>query len=112
MTELNRLPISVQLKLIEAFGNLREHDLNSTTEELGRIARRGITLFRLRHDDHRIYFERRGDELFSHFILHRHTLADFIVRMKLPYDEESLLEQDQSFIKYLEAIARRETADK
>lgn len=105
MGELNKIPIDQQLPIIEHFSNLKEQDLRRQREGVGRIERKGRIFYRLRAGDYRIYFEQKDDELYSHFILHRHTVADFIFRMKLPYKEESLFEQDQSFWKYLERLA-------
>ena len=106
MGELNRLPIEIQMPIIEAFSALTARDLHHATGVLGRFERDKRVYYRLRAGDYRIYFEVIGDELYSHFILHRHTLADFIFRMKLPYTEESLLERDQSFWDYLEGLSK------
>lgn len=106
MRLLNSLPILVQLPLVERFGSLTEHDLQRGAEGLGKFVRDGRIYYRLRAEDYRIYFDRQEDILHSYYILHRHTLADFIFRMKMPYKEESMLEQDQSFWKYLEQLTR------
>jgi mRNA interferase RelE/StbE len=105
MAALNGLPITTQLPLIEAFGKVTRRHLAHGTEELGHFDRSGKQYYRLRCGEYRIYFEQRGETLYAHYILHRGTLADFIFRMRLPYQEESLLEQDQSFWKYLEHVA-------
>ena len=106
MGELNQLPITVQMPLIEQFSALSERDFRRGREDIGRFERGGRTFYRLRAGEYRIYFEAQGDVLHAHYILHSHTLADFIFRTGLPYKEERLLEQDQSFWKYLESLAR------
>lgn len=109
MTELNKLDILVQLPIVEKFSALTADNLQSTSENLGRFDRGGKTYYRLRVGDFRIYFELvKGNTLYSHYILHKHTLADFVFRFKLPYREETLIEQHQSFWKYLESLSRGE----
>jgi len=106
MSELNQLDIEVQMPLIEKFTGLTQEELEHPKEELGRFDRGGRTYYRLRAGEFRIYFEKRGDTLYSHYILHQHSLADFIFRFKLPYKEETLVEQHQSFWKYLESLTK------
>lgn len=107
MAELNKLDILVQLPIVEKFSALKAEDLQHLSEDLGRFERGGKTYYRLRIDDFRIYFELlKGNTLYSHYILHKHTLADFVFRFKLPYREETLIEQHQSFWKYLESLSR------
>lgn len=106
MGELNQLPITVQMPLIEQFSALTDADFRAQRDDLGRFRRNGQTFFRLRTGDYRIYFESRDKVLHALYILHRHTLADFIFRSGLPYKEEHLAEQEGSFWKYLESLAR------
>lgn len=109
MTELNKLDILVQLPIVEKFSALTADNLQYPGEDLGRFERGGKAYYRLRVGDFRIYFEQlKGDTLYSHYILHKHTLADFVFRFKLPYREETLIEQHQSFWKYLESLSRGE----
>jgi len=107
MAMLNRLDITLQMPIIERFSSLTNQDLKSGGEELGKFERGGKTYYRLRAGDFRIYFEVLSDNrLLSHYILHKHTMADFIFRFKLPYREETLVEQNQSFWQYVESLAR------
>lgn len=107
MAMLNRLDITLQMPIIERFSSLTSQDLKSGADELGKFERGGKTYYRLRAGDYRIYFEVLGDNrLLSHYILHKHTMADFIFRFKLPYREETLVEQNQSFWQYVESLAR------
>ncbi len=108
MAMLNRLDITVQMPIIERFSSLTTQELSSGGEELGKFERGGKTYYRLRADDFRIYFEVVSDShLLCHYILHKHTMADFIFRFKLPYREETLVEQNQSFWQYVESLARQ-----
>lgn len=104
MHELNLLEIEVQMPLIEKFSSLTQEQFEHPGEDLGHFERNGRTYYRLRAGEFRIYFEKQGETLYSHYILHQHSLADFIFRFKLPYKEETLVEQHQSFWKYLESL--------
>ncbi|MEO0795516.1 MAG: cytotoxic translational repressor of toxin-antitoxin stability system [Verrucomicrobiota bacterium] len=107
MAMLNRLDITVQMPIIERFSSLTRQDLKSGGDELGHFDRGRKTYYRLRAGDFRIYFEIVDENrLLSHYILHKHTMADFIFRFKLPYREETLVEQHQSFWQYVESLAR------
>lgn len=107
MDELNKLSIEVQMPIIEKFSSLTARELNRGNEDLGRVERGGKTYYRLRVGDFRVYFEwLENDTLHSHYILHQHSFADFIFRFKLPYREETLVEQHQSFWKYLESLKK------
>ena len=106
IAELNKLDISVQMPIVEIFSSLSREDLEHGSDDVGRFERDGKTYYRVRAGEFRIYFELKEDTLYSHFILHQHSLADFIFRFKLPYNEETLIEQHQSFWKYLESIKK------
>jgi hypothetical protein len=60
----------------------------------------------MRAGEFRVYFEAIGETLYMHYILHQHSLADFVFRFKLPFTEETLIEQHQSFWKYLEGLKK------
>lgn len=106
MGELNKLPVEDQLRLVDAISNITPEKLQDPSEPLGRFSRSGRTYYRVRAGDFRCYFEIRGDTLYSHYIIHRHTLTDFVFRFKLPVSEEQLIEQHSSFWKYLETLRR------
>ena len=77
-------------------------------ENVGVFKREGKDFYRIRTGDIRIYFEARGkNQLYSHFILHKNTMADFMFRCKLPLDNESAAEQDKGFWKYIEGLTRK-----
>ncbi|WP_309399582.1 type II toxin-antitoxin system RelE family toxin [Cerasicoccus maritimus] len=109
MSMLNRLDIMIQMPIIEKFSSLTSKDLNAGGDEVGKFERGGKAYYRLRAGEYRIYFEVVNESrLLSHYILHKHTLADFIFRFKLPYNEETLVEQNQSFWQYVESLTRHQ----
>ncbi len=108
MRELNKLDKLEQLTAIEPISSLRAVELERPREPLGRFNRAGQTLYRLRSGDHRFYFEAKGtDTLHVLYILHHHSLEDFLLRNKLPVSEEQLVEQHSKFWKYLETLTRK-----
>lgn len=108
MQELNKLDTPSQMLLVEVVSTLTQDQLNTPNEEIGRFHRDGKTLYRVRAGEFRIYFEQQGDALFSHYILHRNTFADFIFRSKLPVTEDFLVEQHDSFWKYLDSLRHKD----
>jgi len=106
IAELKKLPKITQLDLMEKLSAIRAEDLASGAEEMGRFTRAGKTYHRLRAGEFRVYFEISAETLFTHYILHHHSLADFVFRFKLPFTEETLIEQHQSFWKYLESLKK------
>ncbi|MBH53953.1 MAG: cytotoxic translational repressor of toxin-antitoxin stability system [Opitutaceae bacterium] len=106
MSELNKLDTLSQMSLVESITQLTPNDLHDLDERLGKISRKGKTFYRLRADEYRIYFEVKNDILFSHVILDKNSMADFIFRTKLPFKEEQAIEQHQSFWQYLETLMK------
>lgn len=106
MGELNKLSKHKQLLLIDQMSKLSPAVLTNPTKAYGVINRNGKNLYRFRTDDYRIYFEIINTALYSHYILLPHTWTDFVVRFKLPIREEIMIENDQSFWKYLENLKR------
>lgn len=106
LAELNHLEVSIQMKLMETLSALNFEELESNPI-LGRFAR-GKTIYnRVRIDDFRIYFERKeANLLYVHYILHKHTWNDFLFRFKLPFNDESAIEKDSSFWKFLESLKK------
>jgi len=106
MMELNKLPAHEQMDLIETLSSVDPEDPGSSNN-LGSFSRNGTIFYRLRPKGLRIYFEILEESiLFCHYILQQHTLTDFIFRFKLPVSEEQMLEQHQSFWKYLETLTK------
>ncbi len=106
MSEMNELPIDEQLKLVDRISSITSDQLKEPTGALTVFHRDGGTFYRVRVGELRCYFEIRGDVLFSHYILHKNTLTDFIYRNKLPVKEETMVEQEGSFWKYLESLRK------
>ena len=106
MRELNKLDKLTQLDAISPISGLRADELANPREPLGRFARGGQTLYRLRAGDFRFYFEVKGEVLHTHYILHKNSLEDFLLRNKLPVSENQLVEQHSKFWKYLETLTK------
>ncbi len=107
--ELKKLDPLAQLEAVDPLANLRPEELAHPREPLGRFARGGKTLYRLRSGGHRVYFEIHGEEgLHVIYILHKNSLEDFLLRNKLPVSEEQLVEQHSKFWKYLEALTKKD----
>ena len=106
MRALNSLPKHEQLTLVDKISSLNEQSLQKPSGDLGKFNRKGHSFYRLRAEEHRIYFEQDGNQLKCHFILHKNTLSDFIFRCKLPIGNEQKLEEHNSFWEYLESLAK------
>ena len=106
MGELNKLDTLSQMDLVESITQLTPADLHDLDDRLGKFSRKGKTYYRLRAGDYRIYFEVVDDILYSHVILDKNSMADFIFRTKLPFKEEQAIEQHQSFWQYLESLMK------
>lgn len=105
--ELKKLDPLAQLSAIEPVGKLRPEELAHPREPLGRFVRAGKTLYRLRDSELRYYFETQGEDvLHVVYILHHHSLEDFLLRNRLPVSESQLIEQDSKFWKYLESLTK------
>jgi mRNA-degrading endonuclease RelE of RelBE toxin-antitoxin system len=100
--ELSNLPKDLQLDLLSEFqvlpGDLEKLD----SEKFGRIEREGKTLHRYRVRDYRIYFEKTGENITIHRVLHKNTIRDFLFRTKLPMGEDDQLGQAKEFWKLIE----------
>ena len=106
MRELNRLDKLAQMAVIEPLSSLKASDLAHPREPLGRFHRGERQYYRLRAGDYRLYFETQGETLHTHYILHRNSLEDFLLRNKLPVTEQQLVEQNSKFWKYLESLTK------
>jgi mRNA-degrading endonuclease RelE of RelBE toxin-antitoxin system len=106
LAELKKLSKPDQLELMDQMSAIHPEELASGAEHMGRFVRAGKIFYRLRAGDFRIYFEVTGEVLFMHYILHQHSMADFVFRFKLPFTEETLIEQHQSFWKYLDSLKK------
>lgn len=105
--ELKKLDPMAQLSAVEPVGNLKPEQLAHPREPLGKFVRSGKTLFRLRGDELRYYFELHGEStLHVLYILQHHSLEDFLLRNRLPVSEGQLIEQHSKFWKYLETLTK------
>src|ERR1039458_4920205 len=102
MKELNRLDTLEQLTVIEPIGNLKTAELAHPREPLGRFHRGGRIYYRLRSSNYRFYFTAQGTSLHVHYLLHKNTLEDFLLRTHLLKSEQDLLEQHTKCVNYLE----------
>ncbi len=107
MRELNALDTLHQMSLVEEITKLTPADLKQPKDHLGAFNRDGKTYYRIRAGEHRVYFEQKDEEtLYSHYILHQNTMADLAFRNGMPVNEETLLEEKQTFWKYLESLGK------
>lgn len=105
--ELKKLDPLAQLTAIDPVGKLRPEELAHPREPLNRFVRGGKDLYRLRGGELRYYFEMHGEEtLHVLYILHHHSLEDFLLRNRLPVTEDQLVEQHSKFWKYLESLTK------
>jgi len=87
--EMSALPTELQLDLLAEFQILPEDlDRPDDPERFGKIVRDGKALYRYRAKDYRIYFEKAGEGVTIHRVLHKNTIRDFLFRSKLPMVEE------------------------
>ena len=106
MGQLNSMSQEEQLKIVDIVSHITRDMLDHPREPIGRFTREGKTFYRVRADDLRCYFEIIDDSLYSHYIIRKHTLADFVFRFKLPVTEEQIIEQNGSFWKYLDTLTK------
>jgi len=100
--EMSALPKELQLDLLAEFQFLPE-DLDKLDEEkFGAVERDGKRLLRYRAKEYRIYFERCGEGITVHRVLHKNTIRDFLFRTKLPMTEDDQLGQQKGFWKLIE----------
>ena len=106
IAELNKLGKLEQLEIMEALGAVTAKRLAEDAAEIGRFDRGGRTLYRLRVDDWRVYFGADGERLQVEFLLHKRSIADFVVRFKLPVGDEAEIERHKSFRDYLDSLMK------
>ncbi len=104
---INKLDLLDQLEIIDKMSNLSDEDLLEDNIHLGKFLREGKTYYRLRIFDFRVYFEKMKNQIHAHYFLHKNTWSDFVFRCKLPVTDELLIEQDQTFWKYLENLRNK-----
>lgn len=106
--EMSALPTVLQLELLSRFEGLPEDSDKLDEDAFGVLRREGKTLLRYRAGDYRIYFEKSGDGILIHRVLHKNTLGDFLYRTRLPMTEDEQLAGTREFWKLIdEAEAAR-----
>ena len=95
--EISYLDTLSQLELLDAF-KVTEADLAELDgERFGKLVRDGVTLYRFRANEHRIYFEVSNDCVVVHRVLNKNTFSDFLFRSKMPHSEDEELAQSKHF---------------
>lgn len=110
MDVLNEIELHDQLELVDRISSVTSQQLANPREPLSRLRRDNIDFFRLRAGNYRFYFVVQANQLFCHYVLHRNTMADFAFRNRLKMTAEQLIEQDQSFWRYLESLKKSQAS--
>ena len=90
-----------QLRIVSEFSRLRKEPIEKLGKEIGKIEKGNRVLLRYRYKDYRIYFEKQGDQIVVHHILHGNTLRDFFVRTNLDISDDEF-EKSAKFWKFIE----------
>lgn len=107
--EFNKLDPLAKLQFIDQLSQYCEECAKKNFENVKKFRRDNRDLFRCRVGERRVYFEFKGSDIvLCTYILHQHTLSDFLYRNKLPVSEEQMCEQYDSFWKYLESLKKSE----
>jgi len=96
-----------QLVLVDQLSSLSNDILSEKKGVVGKFNRKGMTYYRIRIDDLRIYFERNGPALHCQFILAKNSFQDFMIRCNFPASDESVIENHQSFWDYLDSLKKK-----
>ncbi len=100
--ELSQLDKLEQLSVVSEFSRLRKDPVRSGEEGIGEIRKGNRIIYRCRFGDYRIYFEKQGDQLVVHHLLHGNTLRDFFVRSNLDMQNDEEFEKSAQFWKFIE----------
>jgi mRNA-degrading endonuclease RelE of RelBE toxin-antitoxin system len=99
LSQLNKLD---QLDVVAEFSRLRAEALMPGKGGIGEVKKGSRSLLRCRYKEYRIYFEKKGDQLVIHHVLHGNTLRDFLVRSNLDLKSDDELEKSAKFWKFIE----------
>lgn len=97
--EISQLPTLMQLELLSEF-KVSPEDLDNIEhdgERFGSIEREGVTLYRFRSRDLRIYFEVGEEGVIVHRVLNKNSFQDFLYRAELPLAEDEALKESKTF---------------
>ena len=108
MREFNKMDKFAQLQFIDSLSNRCDAYMRHDTSDVKCFRRNGVEIYRCRIGDLRVYFEVNAENntIFCRYTLKEHTFLDFLYRMKLPLTEEQVLEEQDSFWKYLESFLK------
>lgn len=106
MAELNKLGKLDQMEIVEAIGAVTPQRLQEPSGDLGRFERAGKPMYRLRVDEWRVYFKPEAEGIKVDFLLHKKSIADFVVRFKLPVADDAAIESHKSFGEYLDSLMK------
>lgn len=101
-TELSHFDKLKQLDLVAEFTRLRRENIAPGHGGISEIRKGNRTIYRSRAKDHRIYFEKKGDQLIVHHVLHRNTFRDFFVRSNLDVQNTDEFEETAKFWKFID----------
>jgi mRNA interferase RelE/StbE len=114
MVELNRLPISRQMELIEALANLRAEQFYGAGDDGGQFGRVqcGQSVFhRVRIGNMRFYLQFVDDGIICNHILPQHSFEDFCFRCGFSGPEDVELERNGALWHFLEESAAGKEAE-
>lgn len=100
--EMSRLDTLDQLDLLSAFQVTEEKLANLDGGEFAKLERDGVSLYRFRANEHRIYFGVNGDNVIVYRVLSKNTLSDFLFRSKMPLSEDEAAANSKHFWKLID----------
>ncbi|MDR0418092.1 MAG: cytotoxic translational repressor of toxin-antitoxin stability system [Puniceicoccales bacterium] len=106
LVEFNKMDKLIQLQFIDKLSEYCDECLRKEFLNVKKFRRENTDIYRCRINDLRIYFETKKNIVFCTYILHQHTLSDFLYRNKLPISDEQMFEQYDSFWKYLDTLRK------
>jgi mRNA interferase RelE/StbE len=95
-----------QLQFISQLSVYCDECLHQNLSNIRKFRRENKDIYRCRVENFRVYFEMSDEIIICMYILHQHTLSDFVYRNKLPISDEQMFEQYDSFWKYLETLRK------
>jgi mRNA-degrading endonuclease RelE of RelBE toxin-antitoxin system len=105
--EISRIDKSTQLEILSELSELRKENLETESEQLGRLKKGSRTLFRFRYKDYRFYFEKKDKQLLVYHVLHKNTFNDFFYRSNLDISDDRKFEETDKFWKFIEEQSRQ-----
>lgn len=101
--EISQLGTMEQLELLSKFKVSEEQLENLDGENFGQVERDGMTLYRYRAGEQRIYFSMEEGNVIVHRVLSKNTFSDFLFRStSLPVAEDEELSKSGGFWELIE----------